>query len=139
MTQIYAHYLIPQYPHPIINIFFFEFTTFPYLCTMKKQNDTAKMMTPTEAFEHFLRYKNEMSRNEVTHLYAQMRAAILETTGKERAVHQMVSDAQRDHKETRKNSEGVVMKLGIDRIKMILEAVPGGMYRFQNDPFVWVK
>jgi hypothetical protein len=106
---------------------------------MKKQNQTAKMLTPTEAFEHFLRYKNEMSRNKVTQLYAQMRASILETTGKQRAVYRMVSDAQRDYKEKRKNSEGVVMKLGIDRIKMILEAVPGQMYRFENTPFVRVK
>ena len=106
---------------------------------MKKQNDTAKMMTPTQAFQHFLQYKGEMSRNEVTHLYAQMRAAILETTGKERAVHQMVSDAQRDLNQTRKNTSGTLMRLGIGRVKMILESVPGEMYRFQNDPFVLVK
>jgi len=106
---------------------------------MKKQKQTAKMLTPTEAFEHFLRYKGEMSRNEVTRLYAQMRAAILETTGKQRAVYRMVSDAQRDLNQTRKNTSGNVMRLGIDRIKMILEAVPGGMYRFSNTPFVWVK
>lgn len=97
------------------------------------------MLTPTQAFEHFLRYKNEMSRNEVTHLYAQMRAAILETAGKQRAVYRMVSDAQRDLNQTRKNTSGTVMKLGIDRIKMILESVPGEMYRFANDPYVWVK
>jgi len=69
----------------------------------------------------------------------QMYQSISETIESPPEIRRLVSDAKRDYKETRKNRDGVVLKLGNDRIKMILEAVPGEVYRFVNEPLVRVK
>lgn len=110
---------------------------------MKKQaketENVNKMLTPRQAFEHFIEYLATLKRKEVTELYAKMYQSISETIESPPEIRRLVSDAKRDYKETRKNRDGVVLKLGNDRIKMILEAVPGEVYRFVNDPLVRVK
>jgi len=110
---------------------------------MKKQAKQAKndnkMLTPRQAFEHFIEYLATLDRKQVTELYAQMYQKLSETNEKPPQMRRLVSDAKRDYKETRKNRDGVVLKLGNDRIKMILEAVPGEVYRFVNEPLVRVK
>lgn len=105
----------------------------------EKQAQTAQMLTPIDAFKHFLNYKDSLTRPQVKDLYDQMRAAIEETTGLTKDIRGLVSDAKRDMNQTRHNTSGTLMTLGIDRIKMILESVPGEMYRFVNEPLVRVK
>jgi hypothetical protein len=94
---------------------------------MKKQEQQKEILTPHEAFAHFVAYKNRLSRTEITDLYKVIRVA-WQGEGRDMDVRKTVSDAIRDFNGKRKGRNGKTLPLGEDRIALILNAT--GLYEY---------
>lgn len=101
-----------------------------------KQQDK-QILTPREAFAHFIAYKNRLSRAETTDLYKVIRSA-WQGDGKDLEVRRTISDAIRDFEGKRPGRNGKTLPLGEDRIALILNAT--GLYEYVSpSPYFIVR